>query len=399
MRRYETRFLDFFQKNVIFIGFFAVSILGLLLRIKLFPLETADYSYFMKSWIDQLKEHPGISGIGENIGEYNVPYMFFLAVIARTPFSDLYEIKGFSVLFDFIGAFAVILLLSHFQQTKLFTMENLLAYAAILFTPVVFLNSAFWAQCDFIYVSMLLFCMYFMVKERYALSMIFFGIAFAFKLQAMFFLPVILIYYFAAKKMRALNFLWIPVVFIIAALPAIFAGRGIVDTFTIYTKQTSIYENLTMECPNIYVFLPGDYAIFSKVGIMLTILILGIGACLLIHKGSMDSKEIVLLAVWSTMVCIYFLPAMHERYVFIACIFSIVWAFLYHKDWWIAVGINLVCFLSSVTYLFKVTIFDLKYLAVANLVFLIAITIRLFARIDTESVKVMAYADNNKGQN
>ncbi|WP_295214482.1 hypothetical protein [Ruminococcus sp.] len=399
MRRYETRFLDFFQKNVIFIGFFAVSILGLLLRIKLFPLETADYSYFMKSWIDQLKEHPGISGIGENIGEYNVPYMFFLAVIARTPFSDLYEIKGFSVLFDFIGAFAVILLLSHFQQTKLFTMENLLAYAAILFTPVVFLNSAFWAQCDFIYVSMLLFCMYFMVKERYALSMIFFGIAFAFKLQAMFFLPVILIYYFAAKKMRALNFLWIPVVFIIAALPAIFAGRGIVDTFTIYTKQTSIYENLTMECPNIYVFLPGDYAIFSKVGIMLTILTLGIGACLLIHKGSMDSKEIVLLAVWSTMVCIYFLPAMHERYVFIACIFSIVWAFLYHKDWWIAVGINLVCFLSSVTYLFKVTIFDLKYLAVANLVFLIAITIRLFARLDTESVKVMAYADNSKGQN
>ena len=377
---YERKFLDFFQKHVILIGFLAVSVVALFLRIQLFPLETADYSFFMKSWIDQLKEYPGLSGIGENIGEYNVPYMFFLAIVARTPFSDLYEIKGLSVLFDYVGACAVILLLAYLRKSKLFTTENLVAYAAVLFSPVVFLNSAFWSQCDFIYVSMLLFCMYFLVKERYIPSMVFYGIAFAFKLQAIFFLPVLLIYYFASKKMKVLHFLWIPAIFIVAALPAIFAGRGIGDTFSIYTAQTSIYESLTMECPNMFVFLPGDYAIFSKVGIALTILVLGVGACLLIRRGITDAKETVLLATWSTMVCIYFLPSMHERYVFITCIFSIVWAFLHHKDWWIAVGVNLVCFLSSVTYLFKVTIFDLKYLAIANLVLLIAMTIRLLAK-------------------
>lgn len=386
MGKYETKFLNFFQKHILLIGFFAVTVLGFFLRLKLFTLETADYSYFMKSWIDQLKEYPGISGIGKDIGEYNVPYMLFLAIIARTPLPDLYEIKGFSVFFDYVGAFAVLLLLSHLRSTKLFCAENLLAYSAILFSPVVFLNSAFWAQCDFIYVSMLLFCTYFMVKERHALSMIFFGLALAFKLQALFFFPVILIYYFAAKKMKALHFLWIPAVFILTALPAMFAGRGIINTLTIYAKQTSIYQSLTMECPNIFVFLPGDYAIFSKIGIILTVTILGLGACLLISKGTLKTNEIILLAVWSSMVCIYFLPAMHERYVFIACVLSIVWAFLSRKDWWIAVGINLVCFLSSVTYLFKTTIFDLKYLAIANLVFLIAISIRLFVKNKTQLI-------------
>ena len=380
MTKAETKFLAFFQKNVVYIGFAAVTILGLLLRIKLFPLETSDYSFFMKSWIDQLKEHPGISGIGENIGEYNVPYMFFLALVARTPLNDLYEIKGLSVLFDYVGAGAVVFLLSYLQKSKLFTMQNLVAYAVVLFCPVVFLNSAFWAQCDFIYVSILLFCTYFLAKEKYSISMIFYGVALALKLQALFFLPVLLIFYFASQKMKAVHFLWIPAVFFVMDLPAIFAGRGIGNTLSIYKNQTGIYENLTMECPNLFVFLPGAYAVFSKVGIFLTLLVLGIGACLLIQKGAVQSHEIPLLATWCAMVCIYFLPAMHERYVFIACIFSIVQVFLVPKDWWIGVGITLVCLLSSITYLFKTTIFDLKYLAIANLVFLIALTIRLFVK-------------------
>lgn len=393
MRKYERKFLDFFQKHVIVIGFIAVAIAALLVRIKLFSFETADYYYFMKGWIDQLKQYPGISGIGENIGEYNVPYMLFLAIIARTPFSDLYEIKGFSVFFDYVGAAVIVLLLSYLKKTRIFTLENLIAFTAVLFTPVVFLNSAFWAQCDFIYVSMLLLCMYFMTKEKYPAAMIFFGIALSYKLQAVFFLPVLVIYYFASKKMSVLHFLWIPAVFFVMDLPAIIAGRGLTDTLLIYKNQTSIYEILTMECPNLFVFLPGDYATFSTVGILLALLVLGVGACIFIHRGNMTNNDLCLLAVWTTMVCIYFLPGMHERYVFIACVFSILWAFICPKDWWIAVGINMVCFLSSVTYLFKVTIFDLKYLSIANLILLIAITIRLFVKpfqseaVQTETVQ------------
>ncbi|MGN0677366.1 MAG: hypothetical protein ACI4K5_06445 [Ruminococcus sp.] len=55
-----------------------------------------------------------------------------------------------------------------------------------------------------------------------------------------------------------------------------------------------------------------------------------------------------------------------------------LWAFINCKDWWIAVGINMVCFLSYTTYLFKFTVFDLKYLSLVNLILLIFITKRLF---------------------
>ena len=63
-------------------------------------------------------EHPGLSGIGQNIGEYNVPYMLFLAIVGRTSFDDLYEIKNLSVLFDFLGSAAAVLLLSKIKGTK-----------------------------------------------------------------------------------------------------------------------------------------------------------------------------------------------------------------------------------------------------------------------------------------
>ena len=378
MSTIEKKIAGLLQKYDVLLGFLAISIIAFQLRWHLYPHETADYSFFMKSWIAQLMEHPGLSGIGQNIGEYNVPYMLFLAIVGRTSFNDLYEIKNLSVLFDFLGSAAAVLLLSKIKGTKLLTPQNLLAYSVLLLVPNTFLNSAFWGQCDFIYVTFLLLCTYFLVKENYPAAMIFYGIALAFKLQAIFFLPVLLIYYFASRKVNILHFLWIPLVFFIMDLPAIIAGRGLSDTLNIYRSQTDIYKQLTMNCPNLFVFMPGDYDLFSKLGIWTAFAIFMVSAVVIARQGIRDNKQLVLLALWSAMVCIYFLPAMHERYVFICCIFSILWAFLYRKDWWIAVGINFVTLLSSANYLFKVDIMEMKYLALANLVLLGAITIRLF---------------------
>lgn len=253
----EKKIAGLLQKYDVLLGFLAISIIAFQLRWHLYPHETAEYSFFMKSWIAQLMEHPGLSGIGQNIGEYNVPYMLFLAIVGKTSFNDLYEIKNLSVLFDFLGSAAAVLLLSKIKGTKLLTPQNLLAYSVLLLVPNTFLNSAFWGQCDFIYVTFLLLCTYFLVKENYPAAMIFYGIALAFKLQAIFFLPVLLIYYFASRKVNIMHFLWIPLVFFIMDLPAIIAGRGLSDTLNIYRAQTDIYKQLTMNCPNLFVFMPG----------------------------------------------------------------------------------------------------------------------------------------------
>ena len=58
--------------------------------------------------------------------------------------------------------------------------------------PTVVFNGAYWGQCDVIYTSLCLMAVYMGLTRRSARSMIFFGLALAFKLQTVFFLPVML---------------------------------------------------------------------------------------------------------------------------------------------------------------------------------------------------------------
>ena len=372
MSTFEKKIAALLQKYEVLLGFIVISVVAVLLRLHLYPHETADYGFFLQSWIAQLAEYPGLSGIGQNIGEYNVPYMLFLAIVGRTKFNDLYEIKTLSVLFDFLGSSVAVVLLSKIRGTKLFTLQNLIAYSVLLLVPNTFLNSAFWGQCDSIYVSFLLLCTYFLVKEKYL---------------------AVMIYYLASKKMNILYFLLIPLTFFVMDLPAIIAGRGVADTLKIYLAQTDIYKMLTMNCPNFYVFLPGDYDMLFQLGVWIALAVFMISAFVIAHQGIRENRQLILLALWSAMVCIYFLPAMHERYAFICCIFSILWAFLYRKDWWIAAGINFATMLSSTNYLFETDIFEMKYLALANLVLLCAVTIRLFFKYPvSETVRDLAQA-------
>ncbi len=379
MTKAEIRICDFLKKHIVIIGFAVVTLLSLFLRLAMLDKVTSDYSFFMSKWISQLNEYEGLLGLGEAIGEYNVPYMTFLALIGKTPANDLHEIKILSIVFDYIGAFAALKLLSLVGKKGFFSSGNLVAYAVILFNPVFFLNSAYWAQCDFIYTALCLLSLYYVLKGKNNVGMIFFALALTVKLQAIFFLPVLVICYFVTRRIKIVNFLWIPLIFVLAALPAMLAGRGIVESLSIYFAQTSIYKHLTMSCPNIFIFITGEYEIFSKVGIILTLTVLGVGLCYLMRCRELTFEKILLLAAWCSFVCIFFLPAMHERYPFMACVFSLIWAFACKKDAWVAIGINLVCFLSYTPYLFQNTVVDMKYLAIANLVFLVFMSYRLFS--------------------
>ena len=379
MNKSETAFIDFVRKNTVEMFFLAITILAFLLRITLFKNETYDYTGFISPWIDELSSYKGLSGLGQNIGEYNIPYMFFLLITSFLPFNNLYEVKMFSVIFDYVGAFTAVMIVSSITKTPIFTKFNMLVYSIFLFSPVVFLDSAYWAQCDSIYVSMLLVCVYFLIKEKFSLAMIFFGIAFSFKLQAIIFFPVLIILYFASGKLSIKHFLLIPATYLVSILPAIIAGRGIKDTLMIYIKQTNIYPILTMNCPNIYNLIRGDYETFKNAGIILTVSLLGIAALLYIETRKKTVKEdLILLALWVSQSCIFLLPAMHERYPFITCIFSILWAAVYKKDWYISVIINTVCLLSFLPYLFQVTVINLDYLAIVNFAVLLFLSFRLF---------------------
>ena len=71
-----------------------------------------------------------------------------------------------------------------------------LAYCAVLLSPIVFLNSAAWAQCDAIYSDFALLAILHLERKQYTRAMCFLGVSFAFKLQAVFVLPIFLFVYF-----------------------------------------------------------------------------------------------------------------------------------------------------------------------------------------------------------
>ena len=107
---------------------------------------------------------------------------------------------------------------------------------AALFLPTVVMNSSAWAQCDSIYASLCLGSLHFLIKRRPWLACVMFGLAFAFKLQAVFVAPVLL-GVLLINRMRVRALLAVPVAFFAALLPATLAGRSLVTQLLTYPSQ------------------------------------------------------------------------------------------------------------------------------------------------------------------
>ncbi len=70
------------------------------LRLFLLDHQSLDYQDFLAHWAAFFRENGGLSALGEPVGNYNVPYLCFLALLSYLRVPDLYAIKLFSILFD-----------------------------------------------------------------------------------------------------------------------------------------------------------------------------------------------------------------------------------------------------------------------------------------------------------
>lgn len=262
------------------------------------------------------------------------------------------------------------MLVKSFSKTDV-KIKSVITYALVFCSLTVVLNSAFWAQCDSIYVSFIILAIYFIKKDKNILSFVMLGLAFAFKLQFIFILPVFLFYYVSTRKISLLHFLIIPVVNLIMCLPSLFFGRNIFDTFTIYMEQTDYGKLIQMNCPNIYAFMcnggdPSNYYLFKTFSIVLTVTVLGIALALVIYKkvDLTDNQNFLITSIWTVFTCLIFLSSMHERYTYLLDILLIIFVILTGKRVWLAVACNLVSLRGYCYYLFEFEALDLKTTAV-----------------------------------
>ena len=186
----------------------AISIAGLFLRFLGFHFIGVDYQVCLSAWFDQMKEIGNISALAAYKGNYNYPYATILLLLTFIPVPSLYSIKMVSVLFDFLTAGCIALTAMHTIADGRRNGIGLVAYALVLCNPLAVMNSGYLAQCESIWTALGLLSFYLIiVKERSGAGMFVFGAALTFKLQAIFILPILLIFYFYKKKFSLLNLL------------------------------------------------------------------------------------------------------------------------------------------------------------------------------------------------
>ncbi|WP_152999907.1 hypothetical protein [Sarcina ventriculi] len=354
-----------------------------------FNVVSGDYKYFLEGWFNTLKANGGIFAIKYHIGNYTAPYMLILGILTYIPIKSLYTIKIVSVIFDFIGAFVgarIVYKLCKNKKYKKFL--SLCTYAVILFSPTVILNSAAWGQCDMIYATFVLASLLFLFDKKYTRAFIFLGIAFSFKLQTIFILPLYIILYLKDEDMSILNFFMIPITVFVVNIPAILLGRPIKTLITQYMTQVGQYKELTMNLTNIYTFIPNYYKVFSTAGIIFTIFIFAmLTMFILSYKFEMNNKIILQISILSILICNYFLPSMHERYIYIAGILGIIYFFIDRRKWYIPLGIISISFFCYINYLFDYLMFPKVIMAIVFLLIIIKLAIDLVKNIITQESK------------
>ncbi|MCR4588551.1 MAG: hypothetical protein K5682_09105, partial [Lachnospiraceae bacterium] len=315
--------------------FLLISCVGLLIRTLGFEATSADLEQCLTVWMDELSAGNGLSGLSNYTGDYNMPYVTVLWIIAHLPFPRIICLKLFSAVFDFVGAIAAATLVSHFYKERF-----LLTYTLIYLSPITMVNSAWWGQCDMIYVAFLLLMILCLMKEKPMAAFVFLGCAFSFKLQAILILPFVLIHYWKTKKYSAVHFLLVPAVMVILCIPAIIAGYSPLVAFTVYARQTGRYPYLFITYPNIWTFFAeAPYYRYQYAGIAAMLIILGIFAYYVIsRKQSVPNKKWVTYILFTVAVSMAFLPCMHERYGYFLEVIAIVYAILNPSKWWVAAG-------------------------------------------------------------
>lgn len=321
-------------------------IFAVLIRWICFPNKSVDYKYFLSPWYDFIASHGGFSALKYDFADYTPPYLYWI-LIATTLLSGLPKtlaIKLFAMSFDFICAFFVykIVRLKYPEGNK-----PIFAFLAIILSPTVIYNSALWGQCDVIYTTGLIACIYFLSIHKQIPALISFGIAISFKLQAMFLSPLLLI--LLIKKRISWYYLpLIPATYIVAMLPAWFAGRPMSELLLVYSKQANTYKELAKNVPNIYQWIPNNfYNIVVPIGLILTTFAIFLLAYLVDKsKLKITQDRLIYLATLSVLFMPYILPKMHERYFYPADICSIIFAFYFPKYIWVAVSVQMASFFS-----------------------------------------------------
>ena len=311
----------------------AVLLLAFGLRYACMDYETLDYQNFLTRWVDYFRFSGGLRAMGDSVGNYNIPYLFYLALCSYTDYPDLYLIKYFSVAADIALAAGVAELVECCGGRP---GRAGFGFCACLLLPTVILNGALWGQCDSVYVALAVWAVALGLEGRSRASLACITLSFAFKLQAVFFFPVFFIL-LVQGRVRWKDLWMVPLTYTLSVSPALLAGRNFWDTLLIYVNQAdSVGTGLNYNSSSLYAFYPGggDEAALARAGILAAFafcaVLLGV---LFLRRKKADSTALAAAFTLAAICIPLLLPHMHDRYFFGADVLSLVMAVMAPVLW------------------------------------------------------------------
>ena len=196
-------------------------------------------------------------------------------------------------------------------------------FSTLLLLPTVILNGACWGQCDSVWGAFCLLALAAALENRPVPSLAYLALAFSFKLQAIFIIPLWCALWFTGR-VRFRHLFVFPGVFALSMAPALLLGKPAGDILSVYLNQAGdsvSWQTINYNSPSVFALLP--YQAESapwvpKFAIALAFLfMLGVLALLFLRRQSVDILSLALAGAVLSLGIPFFLPYMHERYFFL----------------------------------------------------------------------------------
>ena len=376
MLPFEEKFRNYLKKNAETVFMLLVTLGGVAGRFFLWDIYTGDMGAYLK-WYNRAKECGGLPGIyelGQRIKGYNALFQLLTAALTHLPVDPQYMFKIVWTVFDLLLAAGVGVLVYHlctdggklsFRTAKNKPLDKpalrkaAIAYALSFMSMNVIFNSAAWGQSDAVYVSLIIWSLVWILRDKPLRSFILLGLAFAFKLQTVFILPFFVFLYVYKKSFSCLYFLCLPAMLFVSALPRQIVGllspmsvqaagnaagtavqtttaKGLPGIINVYIGQIASGGRMYLEYPSFWAFFPNedpdvftDFYKFRNAAVVLTLMILAALVYMLLkEERKFDNCRFIYAAMVLSFTTVYFLPTMIDRYGYIYEILAIVLIFL-----------------------------------------------------------------------
>ena len=309
----------------------------IILALALLTLRITLWRYFVNSdlqnaflpWQTYLLEHGRWHALQHPFSMY-FPAYFDLTVM--TSYLDghinrISQIKLLSFVFDIVTAVVAYYLVGRLTRGSTSpgrrSVAQLVAPFCILAGPTVLVNGAVWGQSDIVYTCFLLLSTFSVIVGSGAFAVLFFGVAFAFKLQAIFLAPFIAAMVLQ-KRIRWWHLLLLPVGWLAALLPPVLNGARALEFLSLTSSQGETFPTLAINVGNPWIIADRIHLnvhFGTLVGIALTALLMIALTIWGAQPAFRGARNTLVFATLSLLSVAYVMPKMHDRYFFPAEIF------------------------------------------------------------------------------